>query len=468
LNRGTLTGIDYTTEGLPRTFTNANGNITRFAYDERGDLRILSPSEGIKFALDYNSLGFATGLSILTEAGEDTGRNYEIENDAHGRTTALVYPDGLSKQIAYDGLGEIIQTVDRAGRITDYERVPTALASVTRYLHEGGTSTPVRIGYDLDQLTNILRIEEPSGAYVESYQLDIQDRITSVTNIEGQALSMSYVISNKVDTLTRFDGSTLTHTYDEAGRLQDTVYPDATLTRSYSAIGELKTLSERAPSGAEELSGASGATRIAYMRDSLNRLTNTTTQTEALSYTNHYAHDLHGNRTNALVEVGGHRFETAYRYDTAERELHSNAISSGTTNATHYSYSPLNGRLETVSNTLSGITTRYQHDLLDQLTNITYRTASGSLIKSIGYERDALVWLPRNCIPLHQVRTATDHSRMTHLIVLSTNTTARPAFPIGTIYAATAPRKSVMGLRLPTRSERVTASTTPPPTPPTS
>lgn len=91
-----------------------------------------------------------------------------------------------------------------------------------------------------------------------------------------------------------------------------------------------------------------------------------------------YQHDPNGNRTNALIEIGTHTLQSAYQFEAANRELHSIAIRPRATNTTHYTYSPLNGRLQTVSNTLSGITTHYQHDLMDQLTNITYRTANGN------------------------------------------------------------------------------------------
>ena len=47
-----------------------------------------------------------------------------------------------------------------------------------------------RDGYDLDEQVNVLRISEPRGRYVESYQLDIQDRVTSITNIENQVMNI--------------------------------------------------------------------------------------------------------------------------------------------------------------------------------------------------------------------------------------------------------------------------------------
>ena len=52
-----------------------------------------------------------------------------------------------------------------------------------------------------------------------------------------------------------------------------------------------------------------------------------------------------------------------------------------------FAYNPDNGRI--ASNTVAGITTSYASDLMDRITNIAHRTASGSLIRSLDYAYDA-------------------------------------------------------------------------------
>jgi len=47
---------------------------------------------------------------------------------------------------------------------------------------------------------------------------DIQDRITDVTNIEGQEMSIDYGLQDMVKEINRFDGSEVTYGYDQYAR----------------------------------------------------------------------------------------------------------------------------------------------------------------------------------------------------------------------------------------------------------
>ena len=172
--------------------------------------------------------------------------------DAKGRILKITYPDDLEESFDYNALGYLTNTVDRAGRKTEFAYVPTKkLTSVMRYLNEGGSNIPVRIGCDLDKQMNLLRISEPRRRYVESYQLDIQDRVTAVTNIENQVMSIDYSIGDFVSQVTRFDGSTISNAYDTAGRLGSAVYgrdgspqSSASVSYTYWPDNELKTISD--------------------------------------------------------------------------------------------------------------------------------------------------------------------------------------------------------------------------------
>ena len=46
--------------------------------------------------------------------------------------------------------------------------------------------------------------------------------------------------------------------------------------------------------------------------------------------------------------------------------------------------------VESVLNSVSGITCFYEYDLMDHATNITYRTANSSLIRGLEYKYDAV------------------------------------------------------------------------------
>ena len=130
--------------------------------------------------------------------------------------------------------------------------------------------------YDYDQGFNSLKITEPRGRYVESYQLDIQDRVTSVTNIEGQVMSIDYGDGDFVKSITRFDRSQIENEYDQAGRLTDSHYsrasvPLASVSRTYWPDSQLKSISDASSS-------------VSNTYDRLNRLTNVVTTIGNLSF----------------------------------------------------------------------------------------------------------------------------------------------------------------------------------------
>ena len=71
---------------------------------------------------------------LLYPADGDVERDGRVEragdtyaHDAHGRVIET-FADGSRAQTQYTDFGDVLREVDRAGRVTDYERVPTALA----------------------------------------------------------------------------------------------------------------------------------------------------------------------------------------------------------------------------------------------------------------------------------------------------------------------------------------------------
>jgi uncharacterized protein RhaS with RHS repeats len=81
---------------------------------------------------------------------------------------------------------------------------------------------------------------------VESYKLDMADRPYSITNLEGQAMSIDYGLGGLVKTVTRFDGTVVSNAYDNRGRLASQVLPDVANRLHYLANGLTSVLSHRA------------------------------------------------------------------------------------------------------------------------------------------------------------------------------------------------------------------------------
>jgi RHS repeat-associated protein len=402
----------YNPKGLLTAVRNANNHMIQCTYDGAGNLSTAFAEVGPVVSNGYNSLGFVTRTEMLTESGASSERITQYERDAKGNVLKTTYADGLTSSNSYNVLDYLTNTIDRAGRVTELTYAPTKkLTSVTRYLEENGSNTPVRMAYDYDQQFNTLRITEPRGRYVESYRLDIQDRITAVTNIEGQTMTVDYGIGDFVKKITRFDGSTVSNVYDVAGRNSSVIYRSpsgqhlSTISRSYYADGQPKTVSD-------------GTSTISNTYDRLNRLVGSSSIMGSLYSAVTNAYDPVGNITGSTVYLGGSRSVAgSYRYDAAER-LTNITVAAGVTQSFAYAYSPVNGRIATITNAQSGITTTYAYDLMDYTTNISYRTASGTLIRSLDYQYDALGMITNRVISggMGSVETAYRYDTINRLV----------------------------------------------------
>ena len=106
-----------------------------------------------------------------------------------------------SRKRAGRGTGQLCDHVDIAGRETRYTYLPTRrLASVSRVHSTGTNTTTLSYNQQFDTLQITDALERP----VESYLLDLRGRATTITNVEGQTMSVSYGIGPLVTSLSRF------------------------------------------------------------------------------------------------------------------------------------------------------------------------------------------------------------------------------------------------------------------------
>jgi len=92
----------------------------------------------------------------------------------------------------------------------------------------------------------------------------------------------------------------------------------------------------------------------------------------------------------SLYASSTNNLTTEYSYDVADRLIGLTAKEREKTQNFVYGYSSENGRISSVTNLESGLVTSYAYDLMDRATNISYRTSTGSLIRSLDYKFDAV------------------------------------------------------------------------------
>lgn len=256
-------------------------------------------------------------------------------------------------------MGNLLTNVDRAGRSSRYVyTIENKPASITRLL---GSTQEVTVAFSYDSMMNLTQIADPLGRTVKSYVLDDSDRPVQITNIDSQQMSVVYGVGDRVKTVTRFDGSFVTNSYDTDGRLSKSAFPGTTNTFTYYRNDLLKTV-------------ANEAGTLSNTYDAVNRLITVTQCAPSgdVSYTYYPA----GN-VSSVVSVAG---TTIYSYDAAERvssiQLPASSIA--------FTYNTNNGLMSAMTYP-NGVQCAYQYDVMDRITGITWTGPQTNVLRSFEY-----------------------------------------------------------------------------------
>ena len=351
------TKMAYNSNGLLTSITNANGHYVNYFYNAYGFCTSSVPQIGPTVGYEYNRLGHLYKVNIPGESGT---RTTTFESDELGWTTNIIYADGTTNRFWFDSIGNMTNYLSAEGRTTRYTYAPTRkLSSVVREVGNGVWATNT---FTYDNQFNTLNITDERGRGVESYVMDIQDRPVTVTNLEGQTMSIQYALGNFVKQITRFDGTIVSNTCDADGRMSSVQYPDSTNNFTYCPNGLLKTVQNEF-----------GSISNAY--DLANRLIvqkSVSSVTSEVSYSYFPA-----GQVSNVISVAG---TNIYALDNADR------VSSLQSPAStfYFLYNSYNGLISAVSN--SSVNASYGFDVMDQATNITWRKSSaGTILKSFAY-----------------------------------------------------------------------------------
>ncbi|MFW5871344.1 MAG: RHS repeat-associated core domain-containing protein [Verrucomicrobiota bacterium] len=353
----------YTTNGLLSAVTNANGHWTRFGYNNYGYQTSSIPQAGPVINYRYSPLGHVTNICMPGPSGP---RVTILNPDELGRIRTVTLPDGRTESFLYDKMGNLTNHVDAGDRETTYTYAPTRkLTSVTR----GSGDETATITFDYDQQFNTLNIRDALNRPVENYLLDIQDRPVTITNLEGQAMSISYGLADMVTSLTRFDGTTVSNTYDSSARLASVNWPGLTNSFTYYANSLMKTAVNETGVISNQYNGA-------------NRLISVYSEFSTFSSLNSFCFDAVGNVTSAVATINSSAALTnRCSFDAAERV----SEISGSGGDFDFSYNQYNGLIAQISNSVSGIHVEYSFDNVDRITDIVWRDETNGILRSFGY-----------------------------------------------------------------------------------
>ena len=351
-----------TTNWLPVLVTGPDGERTELSRRPDGLVSRIEADSLPPIDLAYDGLGNLSSVMQPGPGGES--RVVSFTNNWRGRPRSASYPDGTIESFKYDGNGtKVVRHVDRLGRQDVYKWVLGLPVHAGRVI---GGVTNTLFGVEHDRQLNVVSITDPLGRRAESYALDANDRVVAVTNLEGQVMTRSYAVGDLVASERRFDWSTVFYGHDSSGNVTSVRYWSETLSFAYDADGLCTSASNGAglvtncydaATGWLDASRGADGTWVEYARSN-------------------------GGSVTSMTSVAG---TTAYSLDAAKRWTRLLTPSA----AFDFGYCGWNGRLAAVTNS-SGFVVQYAYDIMDRVTNISWRTTSGATIGGFAYEYDAL------------------------------------------------------------------------------
>lgn len=331
----------------PTSVTDEGGDVTRLAYDSRGNLLSTILPDGTETRAEYDAAG------RITATTDADGRRTTYTYDARGLLMSRVNPDGTTVTLTYDSRRNLLTATDNEGATTYAYDAADRIASVTypngrsvaMTYDSFGRRTSVSdqagytVRYSYDSLGRLSEVRDGGDALLVRYGYDRAGQLVSETRGNGSTTTYSYDVAGRTTSITHRDASStvtgfFNYTYDAFSRVLSTVSEDGTTTYSYDTDGQLVGVT---------LPGGRSIT---------------------------YAYDAEGNRTVTVDSATGSEI-----YATNLGDQYTTA------GAATLTYDRA-GRL--IARTEDGVTTSYTYDAQGQLLTVA---SPGSLI---AYDYDAL------------------------------------------------------------------------------
>ncbi len=257
---------------LPTAEIDAAGNRWQYAYDELGNLVVVTDPEGFENEQSYDERGLPHTIrdargghkhmrwnarAQLVEytdcSGKSTHYTYDehsqlasvtdalgnatvYRTDAPGRVTEVVDPEGGVQKMRYDDLGRLATVIDPAEHTTRYERNARGLP--IRRINAMGRS----VGFEYDTAQRLVKLVNENGeAYRFAY--DRNDNLVEEVGLDGVARRIEHdprgMPVKVIDAAGEADAMNTRMERDALGRLQvKHVRSHSTLYR-YDQIGQL-------------------------------------------------------------------------------------------------------------------------------------------------------------------------------------------------------------------------------------
>jgi RHS repeat-associated protein len=335
----------YDSLGRVLSVTDARGGVTRYTYDEAGNMRTSTqeipslPSVVNTYTYDANG-NLATHIDpLLTQ----TTYSYDIGNRISA-ISRVVSGVTTTRTMGYDNASRLVsvtnennntstRSFDAAGRVIA-EALP--LSRTTSYTYDADnrlkTATDpegriVSYVYDrVGRVTSVTRVANATNL-TQSYEYDTEGRLTLFRDAKGNPTNYGYDRNGNLTSVQDANGVTSTAIYDDANRMTSRTDPRIkTTSYEYDATGnltaEIDPLNDRWQYTYDQNSNLTGVLNpsvsgvagriITHTYDALNRRVRTN-YSDGTQVT--YTYDANGNLVSMIDSVG----TTTYLHDEANR-----------------------------------------------------------------------------------------------------------------------------------------------------
>ena len=224
----TTHSIYDSSENLTESIDDA-GQATFYQYDSDGNLTRTTGPGGAVVAYSY-----AGPVDRMASYTDPDGNVTNYGRDSQGNLLSINYPDGSQDQFTYNPIGELSESIDRAGQaIHDTynsmgELTEEDFADGTKQVYTydkygdrtSATGSQGTIGFQYDPASqDLLEVTYPGGDFLK-FTYDDADRRTKSVDQTGFTVNYSYTASGLLAGLTDGHGNPIaSYTYDTADRL---------------------------------------------------------------------------------------------------------------------------------------------------------------------------------------------------------------------------------------------------------
>ncbi|MBI1748137.1 MAG: VCBS repeat-containing protein [Acidobacteria bacterium] len=339
---------------LLESVTDANGQITRFEYDEMGHLKRSTNPLNQRKIFAYDCYG---NLIETTDARQwRITYDYDAAHQLKSKTWISLTPPNpptITFDYVYDRVGNLKKVAKKAGAVIEstlemnYDGARRMIGVDT-----GGTLLPARsINYVYDKNGNHLRMTlVGTPPEVARYEYDVLSRLRQLTASQPpddpKVFTFSYDALSRRTQLNFPNNTAASYTYDLADRLTSLIHrsvdPIAGFQYTYDRVGNRRTRTD--------LEGLNG-----FDYDNLNRLVHAT-HPQDFNPEESFDYDPVGNRLSSHLSA-------TYVYDTANRLQQDDRFI--------YSYDA-NGNLTSKREIATSAITQFTYDSENQITRIDF------------------------------------------------------------------------------------------------